>query len=479
VLELLGPTAYAALGRGEVIPALRATADGSPTATLTRLFVLQTPVAAAAAATALGDLDPLVRWGLLEPDAEPHTEPGGGPTVRAAVDVRPYAADDADLYLVSDLGTGIGGVNGPVAADHVLGVGGASTTLAQITVRPSVGAALDLGTGCGVQALHLTAHADRVVATDSNPRAVRFAGLSAALSGRTVDLRTGDLFAPVAGERFDLVVTNPPFVMAPEPTYTYRDSPYDGDELGHVLIAQAVDHLAEGGWFQALLGWLHVRGQDWRERVAGWVVPTGCDAWVIQREVLDPAEYAELWLRDSGDAGTPQYPQLYDRWLDALAARDVEGVGFGWVTLRATGTASPDVRIEDLRHPVEQPLGRAVQQRFEAVDRLRRLDADTLLASAVRPAAGLQLDRLALLGGPPDDAAVEVRLRQTRGVLRSAPLDAVGAAVVSGLDGRTAVAEVLDRIVAEHPGVDPHDLRRGAAEAVRTLVEEGYLELPA
>ena len=48
--------------------------------------------------------------------------------------------------------------------------------------------------------------------------------------------------------------------------------------------------LADGGTAVVLANWLHVRGEDWRERVAAWVAPTGCDAWIAQREMQEPAE---------------------------------------------------------------------------------------------------------------------------------------------------------------------------------------------
>ena len=102
--------------------------------------------------------------------------------------------------------------------DYVLGVSPASTSLAQMTMRTPVDSALDLGTGCGVQSLHLARHARRVVATDVNPRALQLSRLTAALNQVEVDIRDGSLYEPVAGERFDLVVTNPPYVMSPPTT---------------------------------------------------------------------------------------------------------------------------------------------------------------------------------------------------------------------------------------------------------------------
>ena len=72
----------------------------------------------------------------------------------------------------------------------MLGVSSASTTLAQLTVRRPVGRALDLGTGCGVQSLHLARHARSVTATDLNPRALELAALTAAVDALAEPLST-------------------------------------------------------------------------------------------------------------------------------------------------------------------------------------------------------------------------------------------------------------------------------------------------
>jgi SAM-dependent methyltransferase len=70
---------------------------------------------------------------------------------------------------------------------------------------------LDLGTGSGVCAVFAARHA-RVIAVDINRAAVRCAELNALLNGLRIDCRHGDLGGPVAGERFDTIFFNPPFV---------------------------------------------------------------------------------------------------------------------------------------------------------------------------------------------------------------------------------------------------------------------------
>jgi len=73
---------------------------------------------------------------------------------------------------------------------------------------------LDMGTGSGVCAVFAANHARRVVAVDINPAAVRCARINALLNNldHKIEVRHGDLFAPVAGERFDLILFNPPFL---------------------------------------------------------------------------------------------------------------------------------------------------------------------------------------------------------------------------------------------------------------------------
>ncbi len=85
---------------------------------------------------------------------------------------------------------------------------------------PANAQVLDLGTGSGIGAIFAARRAARVVATDINPQAVQCAQMNAqALRlNHKIELRTGDLFEPVHGEQFDVILFNPPF---------YRGQPRD------------------------------------------------------------------------------------------------------------------------------------------------------------------------------------------------------------------------------------------------------------
>ncbi len=469
VTDLLGPMAAAALERDQALPAQRATdASDDPRAALVRLFTLGDPVDAPEVAAALPTLGVAggVELGLLAPE---------GDAVVALCDLRPYAADGADWWVASDLGELATGR--PLTPDHVLGVGGASTTLASWTPRRSARRALDLGTGCGVQALHLGAHADRVTVTDLSERALAYARFNAALNGLSWEVRSGSMLDPVAGERYDLVVSNPPFVITPRsgavPLFEYRDGGASGDAVVRDLVRTVGAHLEPGGVAQLLGNWEVPRGTTWLERVGEWLDGTGLDAWVVQREVQDPAEYAETWARDGGHhPGTAAFNAMYTAWLDDFAARDVEAIGFGVVTLqRPASDREPFRDLVDVRGPVEQPMGPAVLRGLEARTWLAEHDDDAVLDTAWRCADDVTEERHSVPGEP--DPRIIV-LRQGGGLRRHLTLSTVTAALVSVCDGELS-ARAATAAIAGLLDLDDAEVRAEAVAFLRDAARDGLL----
>ncbi|WP_433619043.1 DUF7059 domain-containing protein [Dactylosporangium sp. CA-139114] len=452
----LGEDASAACARNDFRAALRVTEAGGRLDTLIRLFICgQTEpldrVAAALAPLPLESAAPLLS---AEPDG-----------VRAALELEPYG----DWWVVADLAAGMR-PGRPLPGDHVLGIGGASSTLAAATLRRPVGTALDLGTGCGVQALHLSTHASRVTATDVLPRALRFAATTAALNGLEWELLEGDLTRPVAGRRFDLVVSNPPFVAGPGSTaHTYRDSGRPGDAVCAELVAAAPGLLADGGHMQFLANWLHVAGEDWTDRVNDWLAGTGLDAWVIQREVSDPLAYVNLWLADASEDPSRQ-PALAAAWLDWFDAQRVDAVGFGLITLRAGGHDDPTVRIEDLRHTVGGDLGPLIGEWFDRQDFLRHAD---LLRSRLVAAPGLTLRQEATLGADGWEVGQQL-LALPDGLRWVEEVDPVALTLVGACDGSVTLQAQVDLLAAAH-GVPAEVLADVAVPLVSHLVERGVL----
>ena len=456
VAERLGPVAHAALSRNETLPGRRRTREHDELDTLIRLFLLQTPVKLTDAEKALpGLIDKLAVEGILSQSVG---------QVAARMDVRPYATDEAQLWVLSDLTPGLDGSPNKVGANHVLGISPASTSLAQQTIRRPFGRALDLGTGCGVQALHLAKHCEEVIATDVNSRALWMTRFNAALNDVTVDVRDGSFFEPVAGERFDLITTNPPFVISPATgeRLVYRDSGLPGDRVVEDIVRAAPDHLNDGGWCHILANWIIAKGRTWDERLSEWL-SEDTDAFIVQREVLDPAAYVELWLKDAGLHGAPDYVQRYDTWLDWMDRQGIDGVGFGWINLHKTQRTS---RRELLEWPydVEQPIGPAIAAWGEAA-------TDISLADRLVAAEDLQQETL---GAPGAEDPAYVIIRQQRGLRRARQVDTVEAALVGACDGDLNLGQILDAI-AQLTDRDVVETRARYLPIAQELVSHGFL----
>lgn len=467
VQQRLGPVASAALDREQSVPAKRVVTTDAPLDVLIRLFGLggaerdEHIDAALPGCRAAG----LRALGLLDDDG------------RARFDLHPHADEAHSWWVLSDLSELVTG--GPLPDDYVLGIGGASTTLASWTVRRPAGRALDLGAGCGIQALHLDAHVRQVVATDISARAVEILEFNAALAGSDWQVRRGSLFEPVAGERFDLIVSNPPFVITPRvagvPLMEYRDGGMVGDSLVRTVVHQVEAHLEPGGVAQLLGNWEVPAGTDWQDVVRQWLAPTELDAWVVQRETQDPAEYAELWIRDGGHRpGTEAYERMYAAWLDDFDARGVASIGFGVITLQRPATKRRRFQVlEEHSGPVASPMGPAVDAELAALTWCAE-HPDEVLDQNWRVADDVTEERFAAPGA--DDPSV-IRITQGGGLGRQVHIDTAMAAYFSVADGEltarqalTAIASLLDR--------DPADMLARALPVVRRFVETGFLVGP-
>jgi SAM-dependent methyltransferase len=436
--DLLGPGYRAHLDRDERAPLLRRTTGPSALARLARALVVGAPA------------DP----GLL-PDSWLASDG------TALVRLQALEHGGVDLTLPHDPGSAAAAVQ----QDQVLGAGAASLTLAAATPRALVGRALDLGCGAGVQALLAQEHAGAVVATDRNRRAVSLARLAAALRGVSVDAREGDLLEPVAGEQFDLVVSNPPFVVSPGRRYTYRDAGYDGDEVCRRLVQGIPSVLAPGGHAVLLVNWLHRTGEDGDARVRSWFEGTGCDGWVVQRELAAPEEYVTAWLRDTDESA---FDSLFDEWVEALDG--VDAVAFGVVALhRRTGGLAPEVVLEAVDQPVAATWGEEVLGHFAR----RALRDGDLMEARLRLRDDVRLHQVAERTSEGWEALTQV-LQQEAGLRWSGGVDPYGASLLAACDGTQRLGDLVALLAAAAD--EPVDaLRVQVLPVVRRLVEQGFL----
>ena len=444
------------LARSPELPAyLRRLGDADELAVLLRLFLLGVPVARAHVDEFVGtQLRARLRGAGLLVDQ--------GETVHGGARLVPHD----ELLIASDHAAAAVG-----HADHVPGVHRPSVALAHLTVRGEGERALDVGTGNGIQAILLAAHAEHVVATDVNPRALAFARFNAALNGAgNVETRHGSFFEPVEGERFDLVVANPPYVVSPESAYLFRDGGMRGDEVSEHVVRAAPDALAPGGFASVLIAWA-LDPDDPAERPRRWLHGSGCDALLLHTSTDDPIETAAVWNRDLLDQAQV-YAEALDRWLAYYRELGIEHLGYACLVLRKrTDARDAWFQAQQLPRAALRPAGRHVRRVFATHDRLEEADS----------AAALLERRLRVV----DDAVVtedtrfahgrwqpeSLTLRLESGLPFSAELDSSTARLIRALDGSKTLGEALAAALQDETAIGV-----GVALA-RQMLSVGFLEL--
>jgi len=260
--------------------------------------------------------------------------------------------------------------------EYVAPVNPSSLSLDMLTVRQPVETLLDIGTGPGFQALRGSRHAEHVVATDLNPRALNYAAFNAQLNRiENVEFRFGSLFEPVAGERFEQVLCNPPYVISPDSEFLYRDSGREGDALCHEVVRQSAEYLEEGGLAQTLVSWVLADGEEWSAPLRRWVEGLGCDAFLFHFKTDKPLDTAAV-QRPVLFSHDPAYiAETLDRWLAYYARIGADALGYGAVVLRRRSGAENWVRAEQLAVSRAGVAGDHVVRLFRAQDLLESLES--------------------------------------------------------------------------------------------------------
>jgi methylase of polypeptide subunit release factors len=427
--------------------------EGGRLATLIKLFLLDVGVDAAEAEEALpGLLDRLELMGVLE-------QRDG--SVKALIEIVP-----TDDFLIA-----CDAFQKELARpDHVLGVSPPARVLAWVTVRRPVARALDLGTGNGLHALYAARHTDEVTAVDINPRAARFARFNALLNDVSIDVREGNLFGPVEDETFDLIVSNPPYVISPESEIAYRDGGLSGDSFSEAIVRQLPRHLEPGGIGEVLISWLHPFDGDWTLPVREWVEGSGCDAILLRYSMHVPIDYAAAWNRPY--RGNPQkYGAGVARWMEYFDRLGVEAISWGVIVLRRR---DGDNWFFPYHSHTERITGASEQllRLIDAQDFLASVDDEDFLDSVMTVAPEHRLDQTIRLrdGGELIERNI---LRLESGLCFEVSIDGAAERVLALLDGEHTVREAIVAAAAES-GTPLVEFVDSAIPVLRRLVELGF-----
>ena len=458
MFDLVGLSAEALPRDGGAALALGSAERGSALETLILLFLVGAPAGLGAAREALRPMT-LQSWvdaGLIALE---------GDQARGLVRLLPFRG----LWLAHDP------AQRRDQGDYVMGVGSSTVQLMDIAIRRPIRAMLDLGSGCGSQGLLAARHSRRVVATDSNPRAVLFTRFNIAINGQTnMEAAGGNLFEPAAGGKFDLVLSNPPFVIAPEPRYIYRDGGLPGDGFCERLIREVPAVLEEGGFCQILCNWAHYRGEDWRERVAKWFEGSGCDAWVMRTETQEAATYAYTWIRQTEAEEPVRLGRFQKQWMEFYERQRIERVSTGIVTMRRVSGRSNWLHLDDNPPRVLGPCGDDIELVFSSHDFLESVRDDTsLMQVKLRVSPVVELRQRLM----PSDGAWEVEgmeLRREQGLGTVVRVDAYTAGLVGRCDGQRPLRNLISEL-ADTLGRSRDDVAGPMLTIVRQLIEKAIL----
>ncbi|HEY1513100.1 MAG TPA: methyltransferase [Gaiellaceae bacterium] len=346
--------------------------------------------------------------------------------------------------------------------------------LASLTPRRRVHRALDIGTGNGVHALLAAAHADEVIATDVNPRALAFTRISAALNGLdNVETRLGSLFEPVAAETFGLITCNAPYVISPKARWQYRDAGFPGDDFSRLVVTSAAAHLEDDGFASVLVSWLAASEDDPDEHVHEWLEGNGCDAWIIGLAGSDPVDHAAGW-NDHLSSDPDAYTAEIDDWTSYFEALGAGWISEGGVVMHKRAGDRHVVRADGVDEDELEFASDQIDRVFTALAAIAR-DGDAVLDGRLRLVEETRFDQELDRAG----TVTSTLLVLDEGTCTDWELTVEEADVLVALDGATTLDQAVARVARREDlsKREAAELRRDIRDLARDLLEVGALEL--
>lgn len=326
--------------------------EKNPFGDLVRLFQLRGAMGEGVLRTLFGDVlfDALARLGVLIPRGERWS---------SRVDI--FCVDG--LYIATDHRFML------LPEDHldeqpVMYIGLDSMGLVHAAPRQPVQRLLDLCTGSGVQALVASRYAGSVIGVDLQPRAMRFARFNAQLNGiENVRFLQGDLYAAVAGARFDTILGNPPFVPSPHADgLTFRDGGAEGEAILGRIIAEAADHLEPEGRLHIVTDLVDL--PTYREKLATWWRGDGADMLVLHTADRDEILFSVPHCHWPFGQSVEEYDAELDRWVDNFRAAHLQAVNFGYILIHRRPKAQEIGYFSRCIHNPSRPIHASVSNYF-------------------------------------------------------------------------------------------------------------------
>ncbi|MCW8139311.1 MAG: methyltransferase, partial [Planctomycetota bacterium] len=370
-------------------------------------------------------------------------------------------------------------VKARVPRDPVMYLGADSYYLTRTTLRRPIRAALDLCAGSGVHGVLAAASAERSVGVDVSGRAVNFARLNAMLNDAwNAVFVEGDLYSPVGGERFDLILANPPFVPAPVYELTYRDGGPSGADVLRRIIASLPDHLAQDGVAQVVTHVAEREGESYLERVRRWLVGANINMHALRVGEEDVVDYAVAHTRRVFGEQYDRYAGKLLEWVTNLRSQRFQRVVGVVLTFQWNDEAPhPPWTQEDEAKPPTRDMSGEIARLVSAKRRVRRIPS---LQALDRMRVGVPDDILLLERRRPTGSGFETKDFRVvfRSALMSPELDIKPLVrdLLERVDNRSTVPQVIARL-ARDTGQSVAELDDRCRRAFLIMLERGLVTL--
>jgi hypothetical protein len=349
-----------------------------------------------------------------------------------------------------------------------------------------VGRVLDLGCGPGTLALVAARRgAFSATGTDINPRAIRMAELNARMNELTAQVTfvVGDLGEPVRGERFDLVVAQPPFVMQPQATspIIFVHGGPTGESITLRAVAALPDLLVPGGRALILAQSPTRPVEPLHQRFRRELGDANIDVVVLATPATSPDQQALLYATLEAPAGGPEYTAAVARYADHLNELDISALTHALIVARSR---DPGASGQGHRFAATIPIKGISADEADAVDTLiaslnmASVDDAALAAARLRASPFAHWVEERASPDPAAEPARSVRFSPGRFATDVDDLSDSGYRT-AGLVHTSASVEDAAREYARTSGLESSAARAQMLRFVREALGRGLLEVRA
>lgn len=214
-----------------------------------------------------------------------------------------------------------------------------SITLSESSLKQKVDTVLDLCCGCGILGIAASSHSRKVTGIDINPRAINFSTFNALLNNiQNCTFLCGDLYEPLKDEKFDLILSNPPYEISPYKTNLFQDGGKNGFKILKKIIKGIGEHLTKNGFCQIITKFAETHNESKQQLLKTWLHNKSFHIHFLKLYSLSVEETATSVCADSlRNSGKMDYSEFSGRIIKVMTYFDkicLTKISFGLMTIK-------------------------------------------------------------------------------------------------------------------------------------------------